>query len=587
MKKQLMILAVVLLSIAIVAPAFAAVEFKYGGQFRWRFESENNVNDGIDGKDAFAAGYNTAGVLTPGSYRGDDNRTFIDQRLRLYFSFIASKNLKVVAKFDMGDTVWGNPRTSGSSGIGNTSSGGGGNVGADGVAIEVKNAYVEFNIPNTPTTAIIGIQSAVLLDSWIIDDDFAAAVFVTKLDPFTVALGYVGGQTGWERKFAGATVDNTSQLPFTNQQFNVDDFFVAIDYKQGPWKGSLVGFFQDAHNSIVSLDPATLDTPVRDFTGAPGSFNSVVGLANFGQPNFGFLSNLRKPEDNFLFDLGFNLTYKTDWLLAYVSFVKNLGSVDLKSTGTLGALGLPAGSTSADYEGFMIDIGATYFCGPWTANIGGFYTTGAEISAIPEQNGGVTPLAGTANNNNFRGVKSKDVEWFTYPLATSKYFSEIIGGGILGDDIYAIRGYGNGLGGSGVGSVSSLQTVYWRGYGFPTNLWTITAGGSYQIAEQTKLSASYWYFGTSEDVPVAYIPAVGAIPGRFQMSNSIGHELNFYVDQGIVDGLTLTLVGAYLIADDAFAPVPFDAARNSASVIGVPNKAADAYEVGARLLWNF
>jgi len=81
------------------------------------------------------------------------------------------------------------------------------------------------------------------------------------------------------------------------------------------------------------------------------------------------------------------------------------------------------------------------------------------------------------------------------------------------------------------------------------------------------------------------------------MSSSIGHELDFYVDQGIVDGLTLTLVGAYLFADDAFAPMPLytnsaglPAAPTGLSVNGVDltkSHADDAWKLGARLQWNF
>jgi hypothetical protein len=141
-----------------------------------------------------------------------------------------------------------------------------------------------------------------------------------------------------------------------------------------------------------------------------------------------------------------------------------------------------------------------------------------------------------------------------------------------------VRGYNINQKASGIGSTG--DSPYWRGYGFPTNLWTVTVGGSYQLAEQTKLSASYWYFGTASSVPVAF----NAETGNYKMSSNIGHELDFYIDQGIVDGLTLTLVGAYLIADDAFAPLPVGASNTT--LYQTPH-ADDAWELGARLQWNF
>ncbi len=197
----------------------------------------------------------------------------------------------------------------------------------------------------------------------------------------------------------------------------------------------------------------------------------------------------------------------------------------------------------------------------------------------------------TRRANPFRFLESKDVEWFTYPLGVQKASSEIIGGGILGEDLHTIRGYSGAVAGSQIGNPAALQTVFWRGWYNPTNLWTVTAGGSYQITPTTKISASYWYWGTSEDVPVSYVFETETADEKFQMSSSIGHELNFYLDQKIVDGLTLTLVGAYLFADDAFAPLPVTAPSGGLPLnsAGTATKllADDAFEVGARLQWNF
>lgn len=593
MKKHLLVFGVVLLAVAIALPAFA-IEFKYGGQFRVRFMAEDNVRDGIDPSDV--RDYVTGQHVPFATYSGDDNRIFVDQRLRLYFSFIASKNLKVVTKFEVGDSIWGDGG-GGTTGQ-NVGPNRGANVGGDAIAFEVKDVYVEFNIPNTPTTGIVGLQTLTLLDSWIVDDDFPAAVFKTNLDPFKVTVGYVGAQNAWEKRW------DSSKMYTTDQTFNVDSYFLSLDYASGPFKASLIGYFQDGHDSSISVDPTTMDTPIRNFAGGPGATPAS---------SFTFMRNLT-PKDNFLVDLGINLTYKIDWLMAYVNFVKNLGSVDLVVNNTLATNSLvnqlPNGTkTSADYEGWMIDAGVTYYCGPYTLNLGGFYTTGPKFTNDPgpgnmffdpatgtffslNQDGSLADPGNGVNaatgRGNFVGTTSTNVDWFVYPATTSKYFSEIIGGGILGDDIDVLRGYGVNVQGSKVGANSSQNTVYWRGNKYPTNLWTITAGGSWQVAEKTKLSASYWYFHTAEDVPVAYNAALpGTNGGRYDMSGSIGHELDFYLDQGIVDGLTLTLVGAYLIADEAFQPLPIGSVVGNYQTIAVPNKASNAYELGARLQWNF
>ncbi len=544
-----------LFSIVITMPAFADVEFRYGGSFRARWLMQENVFDGTN-------------TIFSDYYNSEDNRSFVDQRLRLNFTFSGSKNLKLVTAFEMGDAIWGQGGTGAGTAQGNTGENLGANLGGDAVSIEVKNVFINFNIPNTPITGIVGLQPLVLLDSWIIGDDVPAALLVTNLDPFKIALGFIRAQKGL----------------ITRDIFDVDDFFLSIDYASGPFKASLIGLTQLGNDTAMSIDPATLVTPLRDTVGVGSSFVN------------GALHN------NILVDLGLNLTYKVDSLLAYVNFVQNLGGADFRST-------------SVDYTGFMVDAGATYFCGPWTANLGGFYTSGPEIAnnVFDFEQHSISTQA-----KPFRNLQSREVDWFTYPAGVQKATSEIIGGGILGEDLYVLRGYSTFVNATEIGNPAGAQALMWRGWYNPMNLWTITAGGSYQATPTTKISASYWYWGVSEDVPVAatFDLSNPANFGKFEMSGSIGHEVDVYVDQRIVDGLTLTVVGAYLFADDAFAPYPagllsasefrnpitgavtrvinpWGAPRdllnfNSHGMpISTKKLADDAFEVGIRLQWNF
>ena len=155
-----------------------------------------------------------------------------------------------------------------------TGQNGGGEIGADSTSVEIKNAYLQFNVPRVPTTSIIGIQTITLLDSWILDDDFSAAVFVTKLDPFRVTVGYIGGQYGAERRYGTAsppisatTGFNNTFLSYTNQSLNLDTVFGSVDFACAPWKATVVGLYQDGHQTNISFDPTTLNTPVSAYTG--------------------------------------------------------------------------------------------------------------------------------------------------------------------------------------------------------------------------------------------------------------------------------------------------------------------------------
>lgn len=537
MKRHLVVLTALLLVVALAMPALAAVEFKYGGEFRTRFiNNDNNLFGEVNGLDNST------------STDKNDNQLFIDQRFRMYFTFIASENLRVVSKFEIGDVTWG--RSGGRLGASS-----GGNTGADAVNVETKNVYVEFNIPQTPVTAFVGIQGINLLSSWIIDDDFSAAVLRAKFDPVTAKLGYVAGQVD------EIGVDGLG----TTWQSRIDSWFLDVAYKNGPWSGGLIGYYQFGHNTLASAEPAVMWTPSTTMYnpasnplgyptfGAgviPFGNNSILAVDEFSKSG-SVLYNQFTPQfmgidqteanhvkDNNLFDLGLNLQYKIDWASAYFNFVKNLGAVDIYNADESTKIG-------ADYTGFMLDAGASFFCGPYTFNLGGFYTTGDKLNINETGSDAAGGGYGTTSYAN------SSIDRFVYPRSTQKNFSEIIGGGILDNN--------QNIAHTDAGGNRDYQ---WEGYGWPSNLWTVSVGASWQALEKTKLSGSYWYFGTSEEV-------LGK--GGYAASD-IGHELDFYLTQGIVDGLNLDLVAAYLIKGDAY----------SASL-----DVKDAYELGARLIWNF
>ena len=145
----------------------------------------------------------------------------------------------MVAKFET-NSIWGSAAQAFNSNTGS------GNVGADTGSLNVKNVYVDFKIPQTPLSAKIGVQGINLVDSWIIDDDFAAALLHANLKPFTVVLGYVSGQN----------------FQTTSESENIDDLVAMVEYKEGPFKAALVGLWQDAHNTPASVLPMQMDTPV-------------------------------------------------------------------------------------------------------------------------------------------------------------------------------------------------------------------------------------------------------------------------------------------------------------------------------------
>ncbi len=458
MKKVLVTMVVVLAALAIALPA-SAFEVKYGGLFRVRYQGNNNITG------------------TP----ANDNQNYIDQRLRIFFQFIASENLKVVTGLEF-DTLWGGQGDKVRYGHRDT------------INAELKHAYADFMIPCTPVRAKVGLQPIAFMQGWIVDEDFTGVDVSASFDPITVTVGYLSEVNGIR------TSSVEDRVPVTEWGQRVDDWYVAVQYAQGPFTAGIMGFYQDGHNA--------------------GDFHQGLSYTEIADAPLGTADNL--------FDLGVNLGYKMDWMNLFLNYVQNLGSYDSVVSGE-----------NIDYNGFMIEGGANFFYGPFTFNLGGFVASGDdEESKI---------------NGQYSG--------FVYPQGRSHYWSEIMGLGTL-DNSTGFPGTGDRVSGAHTGA-------YQAGDG-PSNLWTVTAGAAWQALETTKLTFNYYYIGTEKSVTSNIFFVDGQLVT--DTSNSIGHEFDFYLDQKVVDGLMLRLVGAYMIANDGYTIYDDD-----------PNP----WELGARLQWSF
>jgi len=447
---------VVLAAVAIALPAFA-FEVKYGGLFRVRYQGNNNLTASQD----------------------NDNQNYIDQRLRIFFQFIASENLKLVTGLEW-DTLWG----------GNISKVRYGH--RDTINAELKHAYLDFMIPCTPVRAKVGLQPVAFMSGWVIDEDFTGANVEATFDPVTVTAGYL------------AEVNND----VTQYSDRVDDWYVGVTYAQGPFTAGLLGFYQDGHNEG--------ETGGGSYTGMA---DAPVGTSDS------------------LFNLGLNLGYKMDWANLFLNYVQNLASYDN-----------PNGDNE-NYNGFMVEGGANFFYGPFTFNIGGFVASGDGNEDLKTQT--AAEARGFYNG-------------FMYPQGRSHYWSEILGLGTL-DNATGFPGTGD--------QPHQNNTGAYQVGDAPSNIWTITAGAAWQALETTKVTFNYYYVGTMNSVASNGIYNLNT--GEYvlnQTSSSIGHEFDFYLDQKVVDGLMLRLVGAYMIANDAYTIYDDD-----------PNP----WELGARLQWSF
>lgn len=382
----------------------------------------------------------------------------------------------------------------------------------DAMNIELKHAYVDFMIPCTPVRSKIGLQPLAFMRGWIVDEDFTAMDFSAKFDPFTVGAGYISEVSAR----TGAT--GTKRI-----QTGTDSAGKPI-YETVVIPGTTYPVTQWGHR---------VDDWYLSATYAQGPFTAgLVGFYQKGRdagPINSFVSDAPRGKNDNLFDLGVNLGYKLDWMNAFFGYVQNLGSFDSPGTGK-----------SVDYKGFMLEAGADFFYGPFTFNLGGFVTSGESTSA----------------------KKQGSYNGFVYPVGRSHYWSEIMGLGTL-ENIVGYAGIDDQVTPGNVGAYTAGD--------HPSNLWTINAGAAWQALADTKLTFNYYYIAAYKSVWAGErITPVGDI--RNYKSTNIGNEFDLYLDQKVVDGLMLRLVGAYMIAGDGYSRY---------------NDDANPWELGARLQWNF
>jgi hypothetical protein len=193
-----MVVAVGAVLIGLALPAAAQQNFTvtFGGQMRVYGLVWDNWTDFVDtakNSSLFVSG--TGSRLFPNNAK--DSEAYYFQRWRLYTTVeSADKQAKVVWAIEVGDVTWGlSGGASGAEfgGVGaRTGPSQGGGLGADGVNVETKNLYLQFNIPWVQNANILlGAHNIVWLASpagSFMDDDGWGIQFNWKADPVDLQL---------------------------------------------------------------------------------------------------------------------------------------------------------------------------------------------------------------------------------------------------------------------------------------------------------------------------------------------------------------------------------------------------------------
>ncbi len=297
MRKFLWVVAVGALVLALAAPAMA-LDFKFGSEYRVRFYSADNLTFGATG--GGNPGANPRGAqlrVRPRFDTSDDNG-----------------NITATLRLEIGDIEFGNGGgamgvtnmspsaiTPGSARVGN---GAGGSLGADGVNVETKWAYIDFAMPfGVPARVRAGIQPWFTPKGILVDDDIIGVRAYGQTKPVSYELAWYRASGGplTTAVPAGAAGQSATSNTFDN---NYDFYQFRTDVAVAPWlnpgvyyifgrnatnctptpcpptnrvrESHYVGFTTTGKAGIVSFD---LDAIYGYADGGPaGTFGTVGGL---------------------------------------------------------------------------------------------------------------------------------------------------------------------------------------------------------------------------------------------------------------------------------------------------------------------
>ncbi|SHJ34803.1 outer membrane homotrimeric porin [Halodesulfovibrio aestuarii] len=198
---------ILMLACAMVFSAVAsssATEFKVSGTLDMAFEF-------LDNPDPISA----------------DNGDYFQalQRLRTKIDIIANESLKGVYYLEVGSIYWGQGGGSSAGPLtGRTGPGSGGALGTDGVNVETKRMYIDYQMPNTALSIRMGLQGLALPslanNNPVLDDDVAAVVAnYAFTDQYNVVAA-------WARAADTRNLGNTS-----NDKYDVFALIAGLNFE--------------------------------------------------------------------------------------------------------------------------------------------------------------------------------------------------------------------------------------------------------------------------------------------------------------------------------------------------------------------
>jgi len=231
----------------------SALENKFGGYWRTRVYTQKN--------------------FTGENVTETKDITQADTRTRLYYSAIFSEDLMFINKFEM-DAIWGdNPKS-------NTY----GDIGADGISVEVKNSYIYYN-PIDSWNLKVGVQYFRMCRKFLFSDDATGVVVTHKGDSFSLPFIWL---KGYEGSSSGGKDTNDNDVDYYGvapsiklNKFKITPTLLWVTSKDGSAWGS-TSAYKDFDSYYIGLDlDVKLDFATLWFTGIyqTGEVETTAGVS--------------------------------------------------------------------------------------------------------------------------------------------------------------------------------------------------------------------------------------------------------------------------------------------------------------------
>lgn len=333
--KKLGIFALAALLVAMFTLPAAAVEHEFGGYWRTRFYTQMNFsgNDDDEAQDVM--------------------RT--DTRTRLYYTAVLNDSLKLVNKFEV-DAVWG-----ASADVRNY-----GDVGTDGVDVQVKNTYAEIMSGNWLTR--IGAQGFLLARGFLQDEDGIG--LLTMYMGETFAIPFV-----WEKVDEGSPGGEDSNEGDIDALVLTPTFHLSETMKINPYVLYIMSEDASKGGDILIYEEVAWWNLGVDFDYAGDAFSAwFTGIIQAGSADIG------------------GTDYDFSGFLLALGGSTNIGAAELHGQFVYASGDDDAGDS--DFEQFVPVAGAQYY---YWAEIMGYGT-------FDNQEPAGAPLADNITNVYFGGI---------------------------------------------------------------------------------------------------------------------------------------------------------------------------------------